>query len=80
MKVIVKSPSDKYYQENHESFLEIQIDENVVCVFQDGEPEDNVLGRNFNDCYYIADIIKQAWEAGSKGESLEVEEIKVDDW
>jgi len=28
--------------------------------FSDGEPEDNNLNRNFNDCYIIEDLVKAA--------------------
>lgn len=44
--------------------------------FVDGEHEDNNLGRNFEDCYSIVDLIKAAHELGQKGEPLEIEEVE----
>ena len=38
--------------------------------FRDGEPEDNNLSRNFSDIYNIESIIKEAHNAGLKGEEL----------
>ncbi len=52
---------------------------NLHLSFHDGEPEDNNLGRNFNSCYSIKDLVKKAYEAGKSGESLEIEEIEDND-
>lgn len=41
--------------------------------FYDGEPEDNTLGRNFNDVYSIPDLLKIAYEAGKNGEEWELD-------
>ena len=44
--------------------------------FHDGEPEDNNLGRNFNSCYSIDRLIREAYEAGKNGEELIIEEVE----
>lgn len=46
--------------------------------FYDGEPEDNSIGRNFNDVLSIVPLMRLAHEAGARGESLEVLEETVD--
>lgn len=56
------------------SCIEIFIDGKRVFTVSDGEPEDNTLNRNFNDCYGILDLLRQVHEAGKRGETLEVEE------
>ena len=53
--------------------LEIQVDGKTKFNVHDGEPEDNTLCRNFNDCYSVADLMKLAHEAGARGETFEIE-------
>lgn len=45
--------------------------------FGDGEPEDNNLGRNFNDVYSIAQLIKDVVNHIDEGETIEIEEVEV---
>lgn len=40
--------------------------------FFDGEAEDNALCRNFNDVYFIEDLIVAAYEAGTAGEEINI--------
>ena len=47
--------------------------------FKDGESEDNSLVRNFNDCFAIKALIKEANELGLRGEAIEMEEIQEED-
>ena len=58
------------------------IDIDGKCVFSawDGEPEDNSLARNFNDCLKIPDILKMVFERGKTGETFEIEYQKLDDF
>lgn len=53
--------------------LWILIDGKTVFSAHDGEPEDNTLGRNFNDCWSIPKLLKLAYEAGKAGEEFIVE-------
>ena len=39
--------------------------------FYDGDPEDNNLARNFNDCYCVTELIRAAYRAGKNGETCE---------
>ena len=43
------------------------------ATFGAGEPEDMTLGRDLNDAYNIAEMVKAAYEAGKRGEPLEEE-------
>lgn len=65
--------------EDHEdgtgSCITITIDGKRVFSACDGEPEDNNLCRNFNGCFNIVDMLKQAFEAGKRGETLEIEHV-----
>ena len=75
MKVIVLSHNDvdlksRYYQDR----VKIAVDGKVVFDVYDGEPEDNNLCRNFNDVLTIPSLMRQAYEAGRKGEELEFED------
>lgn len=40
-----------------------------------GEPEDAVFFRDLDGAYSIADLVKAAYEAGKRGETLEYELI-----
>jgi hypothetical protein len=48
--------------------------------FCDGEPEDANLNRDFNDCYKIIKLMKEAYEAGKNGEDFKIETIEIDDF
>jgi len=58
----------------------IEIDGKNEFHAMDGEPEDNSLGRNFNDIYKIIDLMKLAYEAGKNGEDFNVSSEEVDDY
>ena len=58
---------------DYRGFLSVKIDGKVVMSFCDGEPEDNCLGRNFNDIQKVGDLLKLAHEAGKNGESFELD-------
>ena len=47
--------------------------------FEDGEPEDNNMSRNFSDIFAIKDLIKIAYNAGKNGEELEIIEKEIDE-
>ena len=52
---------------------QIHIDDKRVFGVHDGEPEDNTIGRNFNDVLIIVNLMKKAYLAGKAGEEFEVE-------
>ena len=84
MKITTISSSDKFLEENdwrsHFS-LEVETEANTSKIsFTEGEPEDNNLGRNFNDVYSIEELLEMAHTAGKNGEALEFENKTVDDW
>lgn len=56
----------------------LEIDGKVEFDVYDGEPEDNSLMRNFNDCVKIPDLLKRAYEAGKNGEEFELEVHNAD--
>ena len=76
MKVKLTTRSDKSLAENdYRDLFKIDAGSLSLC-FCDGEPEDNLIGRNFSDVFKIEELIKMAHEAGLKGESLEFEEAE----
>ena len=60
MKITSKIVTHEDYGET----LTIEIDGKVELTFSDGEPEDNCLARNFNDCFGIVDLLEKMWRAG----------------
>ena len=64
---------------NYRGFLQIEIDGKKEFRFLDGEPEDAILDRDFNDAYKIISAMKKAYQAGKDGEEFKIEEIEVDD-
>lgn len=66
----------EYDEEEGTAELEIKINGGRAFRVRDGETEDNNLSRNFSDCYKIADIIQQAYNAGKNGEDLTIETVE----
>lgn len=74
MDIKVIGLSDETLAENDfASYLQIEVDGKVSFAVYDGEPEDNNLSRNFNDCYNIKDLMQAAYEAGTRGEPFNIE-------
>lgn len=70
MIVKVENTEDDYFLS-----LKISIDGETVFQAHDGEPEDNTLSRNFNDCFGIAQLLERAWKAGKNGEEFTLTEV-----
>ena len=68
--------------DSHREFFEINVKDGPTLSFCDGEPEDNSLGRNFNDWYAIMDLVKLAYAAGKNGVDLDIvhKEKQNEDW
>lgn len=62
---------------DYRDFVCIKIDGKIVASFADGEPEDNSLGRNFNDVHKIGELMKLAFEAGKNDDSFDYEYKKL---
>lgn len=78
MKLKTISKSNEY-GDNTKFVVELRNDSDLIVLrldFCNGEPEDNSLGRNFNDVFYIEEAIRIAYEAGKNGEKLEVENVQ----
>ncbi len=75
MKVEIITSEDN---DDGRGYLEIKINDKRELTFCDGEPEDNGLGRNFNDCYAIADLLEAAYLAGKNGEELVMSQTSVE--
>lgn len=56
--------------------VEIQVDEKIEFDIHAGEPEDNTLYRNFNDCLFVHKLMKLAYEAGKRGEDFVIVETE----
>jgi len=59
--------------------LNIKIDGVQVFSVCDGEPEDNNLSRNFNDCWDIVKLMRRAYEAGVSQEGFSVDSTLTDE-
>lgn len=70
--MIVKEITESFDEESRLS-IEISIDGVKVFAVHDGEPEDNNLYRNFNDCVSITHMMEIAYNAGKAGESFKIE-------
>ena len=81
MKVIVTSLTEKEIERrDYRDAIEITIDGKRVLSFWDGEPEDATLSRDFDDCWQIAKIIEQAFNAGLAGEEFSIEHRQEDEF
>lgn len=63
-----------------QSILVITRDGQPVIKLSEGEPEDANLSRDFNDCYNILGLVKEAYEAGKRGEDWEFHAEEVDSY
>jgi len=80
MKVTLKSLTDKGRERrDYGDIIEIYIDGKYKFGVYDGEPEDNNLSRNFNNCWRIPKLMREAYKAGKNGEEFIFEEIELDE-
>ncbi|OYT14790.1 MAG: hypothetical protein B7C24_16525, partial [Bacteroidetes bacterium 4572_77] len=56
-------------EENEDLQVSLTITVNGIVVFHvaEGQPEDANLGRDFEDCYKIVELMEMANEAGLRG-------------
>ena len=81
MKIVINTLTEEAIERrDYRDAIEILIDDKRVFSACDGEPEDNNLSRNFNDCYSIDNLLKQAYDAGKNGEDFEIEGIQLDEF
>ena len=69
MKIIINTREADDYGEGES--LEI-ITPKYKVYYGDAEPEDASLARDYNDVYYIEDMIQEAYVAGKAGEELNI--------
>lgn len=63
-----------------EILMENEDGDELSFYLSEGEPEDMIFGRNLNDTYSIAKMLKAAYDAGKRDEKLEyVFEINKDE-
>lgn len=70
MKIVQTESGDGY-----EGRLEISISTDTgsdSVSFGNGEPEDMCLARDLSDAYSIVDMLVLAYEAGKRGETMEI--------
>jgi hypothetical protein len=80
MNVVVTSLTEEAVEErDYCDIVEISVDGKKVAKFVDGEPEDNNMGRNFEDVYRVADLMKKAYWAGKNGEEFTLEENRLEE-
>jgi len=78
MIVIQKSFSDSNLSNrDYMDKVVVRIDGVNVFSVHDGEPEDNNLRRNFNDCYSVLRLMERMYEAGKAGEVVEFREDEI---
>jgi hypothetical protein len=75
MKVKVVTTTDSEYNQS----MEIYIEKHLAFSVYDGEPEDNNLGRNFEDCFSVPELMKKAYEAGKNGQKFELYYVEEDE-
>lgn len=73
MKLIINRAMNK---EDYRSAITIESD-NKKLQFFDGEPEDNILSRNFSDVYSIKALVMEAYEAGKAGQPMEIKDSEI---
>lgn len=78
MEVIIQTIAPDKMGPDYREALIIKIDGKVVFSACDGEPEDNSLARNFNDCLIIGTLMKMAWLAGTEHQKFDLTHKEID--
>lgn len=77
MKVTVKQSRDDNYGKEYFN-VALYTDKAYTSVsFMDGEPEDANISRDFNDIKNIPGLLKEAYEAGKRGEDYDCDFAEV---
>jgi hypothetical protein len=78
MKIVERSLSEEQFKNNdYREEYEIIVDgKSRISANDYGEPEDNTLGRDLGFIYSIVGLMKEAYEAGKRGEELVIEQIE----
>ncbi len=71
--------SEGIVKNDFQSILQIKFDDKEMFYVHDGEPEDNNLGRNFNACVKIPEMLKIVYDAGKEGREVTFVNTKVDE-
>ncbi len=80
MKVTVFSRSDEQLDQNdYQDCLEIKVNGKRRFRVHDGELEDGNLARDFNDCFKITELMKEAFDSGKNGENIEFEHLDLEE-
>jgi len=82
MQITIHTPSEKLSDEfDYRRFFKIKDDTGkVIFKAMEGEPEDAVLARDFNDVYRIPELMRLAYDAGKAGEPFNVLKHEDDEW
>lgn len=81
MEIVLKKLSDKTLETNDFCYnaIKIEIDNKEVFYVREGEPEDNNLYRNFNDCWNVFNLMKTMYAAGKIGKKCFFDIKEVDE-
>jgi len=78
MRVEISSlPDIELHDYDFRDVVEVRIDGKLVWQVYDDEPEDSTLNRSFKDCRRVDALMKLAYDAGVRGEKLEIVKQKV---
>lgn len=72
---ILREEAEYYPGTDLDETIYISLNTKIDCFhisFGKGQPEDMTLARDLSDAYKIPNMLKAAYEAGLRGESLEI--------
>lgn len=71
--IIKETTREGEYGEDSHIEIELTTEDGKLSVdFGEGEPEDMTLGRDLSSAYSIGDMLVAAYNAGKRGETLEI--------
>jgi hypothetical protein len=81
MKIIERSLTKEVIEANDykDAYAIIVNGKQQISANDYGEPEDNCLGRDLSFVYSIVGLMKMAFEAGKRGEELEITSEEVEE-
>lgn len=74
---VLSLPDHELSDYDYRDVVEIRVDGKLVWQVYDSEPEDSSLNRSFKDCRRVDALMRLAYDAGVRGERLDIVKRKV---
>ena len=74
----ISKSSDQLELDSYDDKVLIRFDGQTVFEAEDGLGEENHMGCNFQDIHQIPNLLQQAYDAGRRGEFLQIDYVEIE--